>query len=94
MINKGRVCMKIAGRDTGICAVVDQDKGKQRVQVIGPEVRKRWISPTHLEPLSKELDSKLSEAKMMKALEKINEEVKQVQVEPIDVLAIKAKSRR
>ena len=93
MISKGRVCVKIAGRDTGICAVIDQDKKKQRVLVIGPAVRKRWISSAHLEPLSKELDPKLTEAKILKALEEISRDFEQVQVDPIDVLAVKAKSR-
>ena len=93
MISKGRVCLKFVGRDAGICVVIDVNKKKQRVLVIGPLVRKRWISPAHLEPTSKELDIKLSEAKMIKELTKISEDFEKTEVAPIDVLAIKAKSR-
>ena len=70
-----------------------KDKEKQRVLVIGPLVRKRWVSPAHLEPLSKELDTKLTEAKMIKELEKISKDFEKTEVAPIDVLAIKAKGR-
>ena len=94
MISKGRVCVKIAGRDTGVCVVIDENKKKQRVLVVGPMVRKRWISSAHLEPLSKTIDSKLDDAKVMKELEKISKAFEQVQVAPIDVLSIKAKSRK
>ena len=94
MMNKGRVCVKIAGRDTGICAVIDKDKKKQKVLVAGPKVRKRWVLPAHLEPLSKTLDPKLTEAKLMKELEKISREFEQVRLDPLDVLAIKARSRK
>lgn len=93
MISKGRVCVKFAGRDTGICVVIDEDKKQGRVQVFGPDVRKRWVNPTHLEAVKKTLDIKLTEAKMKKELEAMSEDFKASQIEAIDLLEIKAKSR-
>ena len=41
MITKGRTCVKIAGRDTGVCVVLEVDKEKSRFKVYGPKGRER-----------------------------------------------------
>ena len=56
MFNKGRMAVKIAGRDHGVCVVLDEKEG--RLQVFGPNVRKRFVSSRHLEPLKEVLDLK------------------------------------
>ena len=91
MITKGRICMKTAGRDTGLCVVLEKKEGK--VRIAGPEVRERWVSPAHLIPFSKKLATKLTKAQMLKELKEFKQEFDQTQLDRLDVLATKAQSR-
>ncbi len=55
MIEIGRVCVKIAGRDAGLKCVVVEDLGKNLVLIDG-QTRRRKCNITHLEPLAQKLD--------------------------------------
>jgi large subunit ribosomal protein L14e len=55
MIEVGRICMKIAGRDAGLKCVVVEDLGKNLVLIDG-QTRRRKCNVTHLEPLVQKLD--------------------------------------
>jgi len=54
MIEIGRVCVKIAGRDAGLKCVIVDTLGKQFVLIDG-ETRRRKCNMFHLEPLSQML---------------------------------------
>jgi len=87
MLKKGRVCYKVAGRDPGVCVVLEEKEG--RYLVVGPNVRKRWVNPAHLEPLPEVVDVK-DEKKMMKELEKIEKRVKEAREDKLKIIALKA----
>ncbi|MBW2970024.1 50S ribosomal protein L14e [Candidatus Woesearchaeota archaeon] len=54
MIEVGRVCLKIAGRDAGLkCVVVDV---LDNFVLIDGQTRRRKCNPVHLEPLDQKLD--------------------------------------
>jgi len=54
MIEVGRVCLKIAGRDAGLkCVVVDTLK--KNLVLIDGETRRRKCNVAHLEPLAQTL---------------------------------------
>lgn len=55
MIEIGRVCVKIAGRDAGLKCVVVEDLGKSLVLIDG-QTRRRKCNVAHLEPLAQKLD--------------------------------------
>ncbi len=58
MINVGRVCVKLRGREAGkICAVVKK-LDEKFVIIDGPEVKRRRCNIAHLEPLPKTIDIK------------------------------------
>ncbi len=58
LLEQGRVCVKIAGREAGKhCAVLELVDANYAV-VEGPEVRKRKTNVAHLEPLADKIDSK------------------------------------
>jgi large subunit ribosomal protein L14e len=72
MINIGRVCVKIAGRDSGGKCVVVDVLDKNYVLVDG-EVRRRKINITHIEPLELSVDIKkgASHEDVMSALKQL-----------------------
>lgn len=55
MIEVGRVCVKIAGRDAGLKCVVVEETGKNFVLIDG-QTRRRKCNVSHLEPLQQKLD--------------------------------------
>lgn len=69
MLEVGRICMKIAGRDAGKLGVIVEVLDENFVLLDG-EVRRRKISIKHLEPINKTVDiSKgASHADVLKAL--------------------------
>lgn len=71
----GRVCVKIAGRESGkTCVVVDI---KDKLVLIDGNVRRKLCNPKHLEPLDKILKIKkgASTSEVKSAMEKENLEV-------------------
>ena len=71
MIEVGRVCVKIAGRDSGKkCVVVDVLE--KSIVLIDGETRRRKCNACHLEPLKKKLAIKkgASHEEVMAALKK------------------------
>lgn len=76
MIEVGRLCMKIAGRDAGKKAVVVESMDSNFVMIDG-ETRRRKCNIKHLEPLDTTLDIKKGEshANVVKAFKKINIEI-------------------
>ncbi|MBS3176886.1 50S ribosomal protein L14e [Candidatus Woesearchaeota archaeon] len=57
MMDIGRLCMKIAGRDAGKkCVIVD--KMDDRFVLIDGETRRRKCNPSHLEPLQQTIKIK------------------------------------
>ncbi|NOZ81971.1 MAG: 50S ribosomal protein L14e [Candidatus Micrarchaeota archaeon] len=75
MIEPGRVCVKIAGREAGRCCVVleVQEDGKFAL-VHGPGVRKRRCNVLHLEPLAEKIEPKGDYLKKLSEIEeKLNE---------------------
>jgi len=69
MIEVGRVCIKIAGRDAGQVAVIVDVLDKQYVLIDGA-VRRRKCNVLHLEPLDKKVDIKknATHAEVLKVL--------------------------
>lgn len=93
MLKKNRLAVKIAGRDQGVCVVLESRKGK--LQVVGPKVRKRWVSPLHLEPLSGKLDvSKLSEDEIVEKLKKEEKKFRGTKLDFFTKASLKAKLSR
>lgn len=56
MMEVGRVCVKIAGREAGEKCVIVDVLDKNFVVVFGPRVRKRRCNIAHLEPTDKKID--------------------------------------
>ena len=78
MIEVGRICVKIAGRDAGKkCVIVDILKG-QYVMIDG-ETRRRKCNLAHLEPLDEKIDINkgASHDTVKTALKKIGIETKE-----------------
>tara|TARA_Y100000310_G_C20550466_1_gene747799 strand:- start:527 stop:877 length:351 start_codon:yes stop_codon:yes gene_type:complete len=69
MIEVGRVCMKLAGRDAGKLGVVIEMIDDNFV-ILDGEVRRRKVNMRHLEPLAKkvEIKAKASHEEVLKAL--------------------------
>jgi len=53
IIEKGRVCIVIKGRDAGNEVVIKEVKNKNFVIIVGEKVKERRSNVKHLEPLSK-----------------------------------------
>ena len=93
MLKKNRLAVKIAGRDHGVCVVLESKKGK--LLVMGPAVRKRFVSPAHLEPLPGKLDvSKLSEDEIIEKLKAEEKKFRDTKLDFITETALKAKLAR
>lgn len=58
LLEQGRVCVKIAGREAGKHCAVLEVKDANYAVVEGPEVRRRRTNVAHLEPLSDVIDAK------------------------------------
>lgn len=74
MLDVGRVCVKIAGRDAGLtCVIVDVSHGK--IEIDG-QTRRRKVNPLHVEPLAKTVNIKkgASHADVVKALKALGVE--------------------
>lgn len=77
MIDVGRVCMKIAGRDAGkVCAVVEVIDNNY--VLVDGETRRRKCNVDHLEPLMKVIDISegASHDDVVSELKKLGVEVK------------------
>lgn len=72
MIEIGRVCVKVAGRDAGLKCVVVENLGKNLVLIDG-QTRRRKCNIAHLEPLPQKLDIEkgASHEKVVAAFKKI-----------------------
>lgn len=75
MIEIGRLCKKLTGREAGRYCVVIDDKDENNVVITGPKqltgVKRRPCNILHLEPLEQKLDIKKnsSDEEVQKALE-------------------------
>ncbi len=58
ILEPGRVCVKIAGREAGKHCAILEVVDANYVVVEGPEVRKRRTNVAHLEPLADKIDAK------------------------------------
>tara|TARA_Y100000310_G_C20672939_1_gene811289 strand:- start:51 stop:440 length:390 start_codon:yes stop_codon:yes gene_type:complete len=76
MIQVGRICLKIAGRDAGKKAIVVETLDDSNV-IIDGEVRRRKCNIKHLEPTSQEIKLKkgASHTDVVKEFKKIGIEV-------------------
>ncbi|RME55494.1 50S ribosomal protein L14e [Candidatus Woesearchaeota archaeon] len=76
MLNVGRVCIKLAGRDAGRLAVVVENIDNNSVLIDG-NVRRRKCNIRHLEPTKDVVDikEKASSEDVLKALKKAGLEV-------------------
>jgi len=76
MIEVGKVCMKIAGRDAGKICVIIKKIDNVMVMIDG-ETRRRKCNVNHLEILKQSVDIKedASNSEVVKALKSINIEV-------------------
>ena len=72
MVDIGRVCVKIAGRDAGKKCVVIDVLGKEMVMIEG-ETRRRKFNIAHIEPLDKKvaIEKGASHEDVMAALKSI-----------------------
>lgn len=67
MLDVGRVCVKIAGRDANLkCVIVDVKDGRYEID---GQTRRRWVNGMHLEPTKETVDVKkgASHADVVKA---------------------------
>jgi len=95
MLKKNRLVVKTAGRDSGLCIIVDEDKKNNKLQVVGPSVRKRWVNPAHLEPLPEEIDAtKLSDDELIEKLKDKEAEFKAAELSFVQKESLKAKLGR
>jgi len=77
MYEPGRVCMKIAGRDSNkLCVIVDVIDAN--FVLIDGETRRKKVNIKHIEPLKKTLDIKkgASRADVIKAFKALGKELK------------------
>lgn len=56
MIEVGRVCVKIAGREAGHKCVVVDVLDNNFVLITGPEIKRRRCNISHLEPTEKKVE--------------------------------------
>jgi ribosomal protein L14E/L6E/L27E len=93
MFSKGRIAVKIAGRDQGVCVVLGEKEGK--IQVIGPKVRKRFVSPLHLEPTAKTIDvAKKEDKAIIEELKKEEGAFRKAKPDFLSFTSLKAKLSR
>ncbi len=87
MIDTGRVCMKIAGKDAGKIVVV-VDKINEKFVIIDGNVKRKRCNITHLEPLqevlkirkgasTEDVKAELKKLKMLKEKEKVKRKPKE-----------------
>lgn len=78
MVEIGRVCVKIAGRDAGRKCVVIDVQDKNFVMIDG-ETRRKRCNSLHLEPLSMKLDIKknASSEEVRQAFKSVSIEIKE-----------------
>ena len=55
-IEKGRVCVKIAGRETGKKCVIVDVIDENFVEIVGNEVKNKRCNIKHLEPVDKTVE--------------------------------------
>lgn len=55
-IEKGRVCVKIAGRETGKQCVIVDVIDENFVEIVGNEVKNKRCNIKHLEPVDKTVE--------------------------------------
>ena len=55
-IEKGRVCVKIAGRETGKKCVIVDVIDENFVEIVGKEVKNKRCNIKHLEPVDKTVE--------------------------------------
>lgn len=78
MMEKGRVCMKVAGREAGKICVVLKKIDESFVEITGPRiltgVKRRKCNVAHLEPLPYllEIEENFSDSQLVEAYEKAN----------------------
>ncbi|MEM3401915.1 MAG: 50S ribosomal protein L14e [Candidatus Hadarchaeales archaeon] len=72
MIDVGRVCLKIAGKEAGKYCVVVERLDENFVVISGPGVKRRRCNIAHLEPTEKivEISKGASDEEVRRALEK------------------------
>lgn len=56
VMDVGRICVKIAGREAGRQCVVVEVLDQNFVMIAGPKVKRRRCNITHLEPTDKRID--------------------------------------
>ena len=92
MLKKGRVCLKIAGRDAGHVCVIE--KAGDKMTVSGPGVRARQVSPAHLEPLPEMLSlTKMKKQEIEKKLIEIEIELGKSRPDSLAVIKRNARAR-
>lgn len=76
MIEIGRICLKIAGRDAGKKCVI-LDIANNRVLIDG-ETRRKFVNPAHLLPLKQkiEIEKAAPKERVVEALKKIGIETR------------------
>jgi large subunit ribosomal protein L14e len=85
MMDIGRVCKKIAGRDAGLlCVIVDIDKNGRAV--VDGETRRKAVNMRHLLALEKTLDitKGASHAQVATAFKKMDVEVRETKAKHAD----------
>ena len=87
MIEVGRMCVKIAGRDAGLKCVIVEVLDKNFVMIDG-QTRRRKCNVLHLEPLDKTIDIKPKASH-----DEIAEEFSKLQIEVKDRKSKKAAER-
>ena len=87
MIEVGRMCVKIAGRDAGLKCVIVEVLDKNFVMIDG-QTRRRKCNVLHLEPLDKTVDIKPKASH-----DEIAEEFSKLQIEVKDRKSKKAAER-
>ncbi len=95
MIEVGRVCVKIAGRDAGMkCVVIDIID--DNFVLIDGETRRRKCNIMHLEPLDKTVDLRkgASHDAVVKAFEQLGYEVRAAKAKPKTVRPRKARKSK
>ena len=95
MFEVGRVCVKIAGRDSNsYCAIVE--KVDDMFVVIEGDKRKRKVNVKHLEPTKKKVDVKKTSSKkdVVNAISKAGFVVKKVRVNNYPKKAKKATEKK
>ncbi|MBR9679633.1 MAG: 50S ribosomal protein L14e [Candidatus Altiarchaeota archaeon] len=92
MLKKGRVCLKIAGRDAGHVCVIE--KAGEKLMISGPGVRNKLVNPSHLEPLPEKLAlTKLKKSEIEKKLNEIELALSKAKPDKLAVIQENARAR-